>query len=174
MVHRHFDSGEYNTRMDIRVGHGYDLHRLGTSEEGGKNLILGGVAIDAPLGPIAHSDGDAVLHAVTDALLSAVGSPDLGTLFPNTNAENKDRDSTDFLFEALTRVNEGGWAIGNIDITVLCDAPKIGPHRETICNSLRKLIGAPVNIKGKSHEGTTRSGAIEVHVVALVQRGFQT
>jgi 2-C-methyl-D-erythritol 2,4-cyclodiphosphate synthase len=173
MVHRHFDSGEYNTRMDIRVGHGYDLHRLGTREEGGKKMIIGGVLINVPLGPIAHSDGDAVLHAVTDSLLSAIGSPDLGSLFPNTDAENKDRDSSDFLHEALARVNAGGWAIGNIDITVLCDEPKIGPHREQICDSLRRFIGAPVNIKGKSHEGTNRSGAIEVHAVALVQRGVR-
>ena len=157
--------------MDIRIGHGYDLHRLGTPEEGGKNMVIGGVAFASPIGPIAHSDGDAVMHAVTDALLSAIGAPDLGTLFPNNDDCNKDRDSKDFLHEAMLRVNEGEWAIGNIDITVLCDAPEIGPNREQICESLRKLIGAPVNIKGKSHEGTNRSGAIEVHVVALVQRG---
>ena len=174
MVHRHFDSGEYNTSMDIRVGHGYDLHRLATPENGGKQMVVGGIKFDALVGPIAHSDGDAVMHAMTDAILSAIGDSDLGTLFPNTADENKNRDSKDFLVEAVTRANAGGWAIGNIDITVLCDEPKIGPFREQICTNLRMLVGAPINIKGKSHEGTTRSEAIEVHVVALVQRGIRT
>ena len=74
----------------------------------------------------------------------------------------------------MDRINSGGWAIGNIDITVLCDEPKINPYREQICDSLRRIIGAPVNIKGKTHEGTDRSGAIEVHVLALLQRGVST
>jgi 2-C-methyl-D-erythritol 2,4-cyclodiphosphate synthase len=171
MVHRHFDSGEYNTQMDIRVGHGYDLHRLGTPTEGGKKMIIGGVFFDSSVGPIAHSDGDAVMHAVTDAILSAIGDPDLGTLFPNTNSENENRNSAEFLNEAVMRSIEGGWVIGNIDITVICDAPKISPFREQICATLQSLIGAPVNIKGKTFEGTSKECAIEVHAVALVQRG---
>jgi 2-C-methyl-D-erythritol 2,4-cyclodiphosphate synthase len=159
--------------MDIRVGHGYDLHRLATKEEGGKKMVIGGVSIDCPLGPIAHSDGDAVIHAVSDAILSAIGAPDLGTLFPDNAPENSNRDSRDFLHEAISRANEGSWAIGNIDITVLCDEPKLNPYREQICDSLRRLTGAPINIKGKTHEETDRGSAIEVHVVALVQRGAQ-
>ena len=157
--------------MDIRVGHGYDLHRLVTKEDGGKTMIIGGVTIDCQWGPLAHSDGDAVMHAMTDAILSAIGSPDLGTLFPNGASENKGRNSAEFLIEAISKANEGGWAIGNIDITVICDEPKIASHRQKICESLRKLSGVPINIKGKSHEETNRSGVIEVHVVALVQRG---
>ncbi len=157
--------------MDIRVGHGYDLHRLDTSANGAKNLLIGGVQVDSELGPISHSDGDAVIHAITDAILSAIGDPDLGTIFPNTGSENENRDSKDFLIESINRANVGGWAIGNIDVTVICDNPKIGPLREQICDSLRVLIGAPVNIKGKTHEGTDRVGAIEVHALALVQRG---
>lgn len=160
--------------MDIRVGHGYDLHRLASQEEGGKPMVLGGVAVECPIGPVAHSDGDAVMHAVADAILSATGHSDLGTIFPDNDVENKNRDSREFLIEAMDRINSGGWAIGNIDITVLCDKPKIAPHREQICDSLRRLTGSPVNIKGKTHEGTDRSGAIEVHVVALVQRGVST
>ena len=158
--------------MDIRVGHGYDLHRLIPKKEGGKAMVIGGVEIDCPFGPIAHSDGDAVMHAVTDAVLSAIGSPDLGTLFPNDKVENKDRNSADFLIEAIDRANEGGWAIGNIDITVLCDEPRIGHYREQICESLCNLTGAPTNIKGKSHEETSRGDAIEAYAVALVQRGL--
>ncbi len=160
--------------MDIRVGHGYDIHRLATLAEGGRDkLVLGGVTLDCKLGPIAHSDGDAVLHAVCDAILSAIGEPDLGTLFPNSDSKNKNRDSKDFLLEVMHRANSGGWVIGNIDITVLCDEPKIGPYRDQICESIHRLTASPVNIKGKTHEGTMRNGAIEVHVVALVQRGKQ-
>jgi|TARA_B110001454_G_C12467613_1_gene328960 2-C-methyl-D-erythritol 2,4-cyclodiphosphate synthase len=160
--------------MDIRVGHGYDLHRLAAVSEGGrKEMIVGGVTLDCPLGPISHSDGDAVLHAVSDAILSAIGEPDLGTLFPNSEQLNKDRDSKEFLHEAVHRANSGGWVIGNIDITVLCDEPKIGPYRDQICDSIHSLTASPVNIKGKTHEGTAHSGAIVVHVVALVQGGKQ-
>ncbi len=157
--------------MDIRVGHGYDLHVLGTPDEGGKSLIIGGVKVDCSVGPIAHSDGDAVMHAVTDAILSATGQPDLGTLFPDTDKSNKNKNSAEFLVEAINRVNLGGWAIGNIDITVICDEPKISSYKNQICDSLNKLTGAPVNIKGKTCEGTARGEAIEVHVVALVQKG---
>jgi 2-C-methyl-D-erythritol 2,4-cyclodiphosphate synthase len=157
--------------MDIRVGHGYDIHRLASSQDGGKPMILGGAQIDCPLGPIAHSDGDAVMHAVADAILSAAEQPDLGTLFPDNDPSNKDRDSKEFLLEAMERINAGGWAIGNIDITVICDSPHISKHKEQICTSLCTLTGAPVNIKGKTHEGTDRGGAIEVHVVTLIQRG---
>ena len=174
MVHRQNSLGGYNSVMDIRVGHGFDLHRLGTPEDGAKPMIIGGVRIESPVGPIAHSDGDAVLHAVTDALLGAIGDSDLGTLFPNTSADNAGRDSKEFLCEAVHRVSAEGWAIGNVDITVLCDVPKIGPHRDAITASLRSLLGAPVSIKGKTHEETGRAGAIEVHVVALVQRGIHT
>jgi len=160
--------------MDIRIGHGYDLHRLATSEGGGRPMVLGGVPIECQFGPIAHSDGDAVLHAVTDAILSAIGEQDLGQLFPNTDPSHEGADSSLFLTEAVERANMGGWAIGNVDITVICDTPKIAPHREHICKHIHDLTGAPVNIKGKTHEGTNKSEAIEVHAVALVQKGSHT
>lgn len=160
------------TSMDIRVGHGFDSHRLTSKESGGREMCIGGVKIGCEVGPIAHSDGDAVTHAVTDAILAAAGQPDLGTLFPNNVPENECRDSMEFLVEAVTRASEHGWAICNIDITVLCDACKIVTHKEQICNSLQKHIGAPVNIKGKTYEGTSSIEAIEVHAVALVQRGI--
>ncbi len=160
--------------MDIRVGHGYDSHRLAPHEEGGRELRIGGFKVACEVGPIAHSDGDAVMHAVTDAILAAINHPDLGTLFPNTAPENENRDSADFLAEAVDRASEGGWAICNIDITVLSDITKISPYKEPICDSLFALIGAPVNIKGKTHEGTGRESVIEVHAVALVQAGTHT
>ncbi|MBC8522917.1 2-C-methyl-D-erythritol 2,4-cyclodiphosphate synthase [PVC group bacterium] len=157
--------------METRIGHGYDRHCLERAGNDDELLKLGGVGVKCGLRAIAHSDGDAVMHAVTDSLLSAIGERDIGQLFPDTSPENKDRDSGDFLLEAMGRVNEGGWAVGNVDITVLCDQPTIGPIREQICESLRRYVVAPVNIKGKTHEGTDRSGTIEVHVVVLLQRG---
>jgi 2-C-methyl-D-erythritol 2,4-cyclodiphosphate synthase len=157
--------------MEMRIGHGYDIHRLEMSQNDGVLLKIGGIEVACGLQAISHSDGDAVMHAVTDALLSAIGEPDIGLLFPDTANENKDQDSSNFLLEAMNRVNEGGWAVGNVSITVVCDQPKIGPIREQICQNLRKYIVAPVHIKGKTHEGTNRIGAMEVHVVALVQRG---
>ena len=160
--------------MDIRIGHGYDLHRLGSPAQGGKKMVIGGVIVESAIGPIAHSDGDAVMHAVTDAILSAIGAPDLGTLFPDTLADNKDRNSSEFLSDSVMRANEGGWVIGNIDVTVICDSSKISTYKEQICTSLHSLIGAPINIKGKTYEGTTKDSAIEVHAVALVQRGKHT
>ena len=156
--------------MEIRIGHGYDLHQLESRAPDGKPRVLGGVEIDCEFSPVSHSDGDAVLHAITDALFGAIGEPDLGTRFPNSSVENMGKDSRYFLCEAVNVLNEGGWAIGNIDITVIADKPKIGPLKDRICTSLYSLLGAPVNIKGKTHEGTCENGAIEVHVVALVQR----
>ena len=175
MVHRQFTWGRYNEDgMDIRIGHGYDIHRLAVQKAGGRPMVLGGVKIGCDIGPISHSDGDAVLHAVIDAILSAIGEPDIGQLFPDTDPDHEGEDSKVFLLEALERASAGGWAIGNVDITVICDEPKLGPHKEQICNSLRTLIGAPVNIKGKTHEGMDRIGAIEVHALALVQRSNQS
>ena len=160
--------------MDIRIGHGYDVHRLYVQGAGGRTMVLGGVKIECDIGPISHSDGDAVLHAMTDAILSAIGEPDIGQLFPDSDPANEGKESKVFLLEALERASAGGWAVGNVDITVICDEPKLGPHKEQICDSLRTLIGAPVNIKGKTHEGTVQCGAIEVHALALVQRRTST
>lgn len=160
--------------MDIRIGHGYDVHRLGVQGAGGRPMVLGGVEIECDIGPISHSDGDAVLHAVTDAILSATGEPDIGQLFPDTNPDHEGEDSTVFLLEALERASAGGWVIGNVDITVICDEPKLGPHKEQIRDSLRRLIGGPVNIKGKTYEGRDLIKAIEVHALALVQRSTKS
>ena len=155
----------------MRIGHGYDLHRLEPLKASNAPLMVGGVGVQCGLEAVAQSDGDGVMHAVTDALLSAIGEPDIGQLFPNTDSDNEGRDSSDYLLEAMQRVNSAGWAICNIDITVLCDHPKIGPIREQICENLRRYVVAPVNIKGKTYESTKKFGAIEVHVVALLQRG---
>jgi 2-C-methyl-D-erythritol 2,4-cyclodiphosphate synthase len=127
-----------------------------------------------PVGPVGHSDGDAVLHAVTDALLGAIGQPDIGQLFPDTDPAHAGQDSADFLAEAERRVAEHGFAIGNLDVTVICEGPKIGPRKAEMRANVARLLGCEegrVNIKGKTHEGVDAVGegrAIEVHAVVLL------
>ena len=118
--------------MSIRVGSGHDTHRLAE----GRPLILGGVRIDHPRGLVGHSDADAVLHAVTDALLGAAGLGDIGDLFPDTDPRWKDADSRLFLAEALALLNQRGWRAVNLDVTVFAQEPKLGPVKAAIRASL--------------------------------------
>jgi 2-C-methyl-D-erythritol 2,4-cyclodiphosphate synthase len=163
---------------DVRVGHGYDLHRLEPHPPRGRGrpFILAGVPIDHPLGPVAHSDGDAVLHAVTDAVLGALGLPDIGALFPDSDAANEGADSSRFLTRALELMRDAGYSIGNVDVTVICEQPKIGPHKARLRRALAAILACDesrVNIKGKTHEGLDAVGegrGIEVHCVALLGR----
>jgi 2-C-methyl-D-erythritol 2,4-cyclodiphosphate synthase len=158
----------------LRIGHGYDLHRLEPRPPAGpgRPLIVGGVTLDFDRGPIAHSDGDALLHAVTDALLSAAGLPDIGQLFPDTRHES--RDSREFLKEAAARVHALGWTISNIDATVILEKPKLSPHKDAMRFVIAAALGIDkgrVGIKGKTHEKVDAVGesrAIEVHAVALL------
>lgn len=166
----------------FRIGHGYDLHRLEPIAPAGdgKPLIVGGREIPwtngRPKGPVAHSDGDALLHALTDALLGAAGLPDIGQLFPNDDRANEGRDSANFLAEAVRLVRGGGWEIANVDLTVMLQAPKLGPHKAEIRDRLARLLGLPpqrVNLKGKTgeHVGPVGEGnAIEAHAVVLLSR----
>lgn len=161
-----------------RIGHGWDLHRLAPVGPGGEGrpLRLGGIALEHAMGPVAHSDGDVLLHAVTDALLGAIGAPDIGQLFPDKDPANDNTDSAVFLAEACRRMTGAGWQVGNLDATVICQRPRIGPHTEAIRLHLASLLGCDstrVNIKGKTHEGVDAVGeerAIEVHVMALLCR----
>lgn len=166
----------------FRIGHGYDLHRLEPQPpegEGRAALVLGCIRLEHPQGwgPVSHSDGDAVAHAVTDALLGALAMPDLGTLFPNTDPRHAGEDSSAYLIEAARRVRQAGWEIGNVDCTVILERPKIGPVRSRISQAVAGHLGvAPeaVNIKGKTHEGLDALGegrAVEVHAVTLLVRG---
>ncbi|MBX3363702.1 MAG: 2-C-methyl-D-erythritol 2,4-cyclodiphosphate synthase [Phycisphaeraceae bacterium] len=160
----------------FRIGHGYDLHRLDAlpPKGGGRPLVLGGVRIEHPTGPVAHSDGDALLHAVTDALLGAIGAPDIGRLFPDSDPLHDAQDSKVFLCEAARRVREAGYALVNLDATVVLERPRIGPRVEDMRRSVATMLGISmdaINIKGKSHEGVDAVGegrAVEVHVVALL------
>jgi len=163
-------------REEPRIGHGYDLHRLeAVSPEGtGRPLVLGGVDIQHDKGPVGHSDGDAVLHAITDALLGAMGAPDIGELFPDSDPAWEGADSSIFLKAATDRMTADGWRIGNLDVTIICERPKISPHKAAIAERVAELLGTgldQVNIKGKTHESVDAVGegrAIEVHVVALI------
>jgi len=160
----------------IRIGHGYDLHRLEPLAPAGaaRPLILGGVAIPSDCGPVSHSDGDALLHAITDAILGALGAPDIGELFPDSALENAGRDSADFLREAMHRLDAAGYRLGNVDATVILEQPKLAAHKAAVRARLAELLGVDpgrVNIKGKTHEGVDAVGerrAVEVHVVVII------
>lgn len=167
---------EKSARQGMRIGHGYDLHRLepNGSDGAGRAFVLGGVEIEHDRGPVAHSDGDALLHAVTDALLGAIGQPDIGQLFPDDDARNESLDSRVFLEEAVDRVSRAGYRVGNVDATVICERPKISIHKELMRTNLASGLGVGVdrvNLKGKTHEGVDAIGrgeAIEVHCVVLL------
>lgn len=164
--------------LNYRIGHGYDLHRLEPIGGAGRGrpLIVGGVTLESPVGPVAHSDGDVLYHAVVDALLGALALADIGQLFPDNAGENEGRDSADFVREAVKRVRLSMYQIANIDATVILEKPRIGPVKDTIRANLARLLGVQVsciNVKGKSHEKVDAVGegrAIEAHVVALLER----
>lgn len=156
----------------IRIGTGYDSHRFADD----RPLVLGGVTIpDAP-GLSGHSDGDAIAHAVTDALLGAVGAGDIGKHFPPDRQEWAGADSIDLLTRAAAVVRDLGWRAVNVDATVVCERPKIGPHADAMRARLAGALGiadAAVSVKGKTNEGMGWIGAgegIAVHAVALVER----
>lgn len=135
-----------------RVGIGYDSHRFAP----GASVLLGGVHIPASVRLVGHSDGDAVAHAVTDAMLGGAGAGDIGALFPDTDAANRGRDSLDMLRRAVTVVREHGYRPVQVDVTVIAEQPKIGPHREPMRALLAAALGiAPgdVMVKGKTNEG---------------------
>jgi 2-C-methyl-D-erythritol 2,4-cyclodiphosphate synthase len=140
-------------------------------------MVLGGVRItDAQLksGPVARSDGDVLLHAITDAILGALGLPDIGSLFPDTDPANEARDSAHFLTHAVRLAAHQGYALGNLDATVIAQRPKIGPVKEQIRLNLARLLETSperVNVKGKTHERVDAVGegrAIEAHAVVTL------
>lgn len=146
--------------MNIRIGQGYDVHQL----VAGRELILGGVRIPFDKGLLGHSDADALLHAITDALLGAAALGDIGKLFPDTAAEHKDADSRALLRAAYAAVQAAGWRVVNVDSTVIAQQPKLRPHidamRANIAADLGLDIGA-VNVKGKTNEKLGYLGRME-------------
>jgi len=149
----------------MAIGHGWDIHKLVP----GRKFLLGGVEIPHPTGPLGHSDGDVLLHSVIDALLGAAGLGDIGSHFPDTDPALKGISSEAMLAKVLELLR-GKWTIGNIDVTVIAEAPKISPHREAIRARVAALTGCGrVNIKAKTMEGLGPVGAreaIECHAVA--------
>ncbi|MEW5304034.1 MAG: hypothetical protein WDW36_006669 [Sanguina aurantia] len=161
--------------LPYRVGHGFDLHRLAE----GYKLVIGGVNIPHTKGCEAHSDGDVLLHTVTDAILGALCMPDIGQLFPDTDPKWRGASSDIFVKEAVRLMEERGYVIGNLDCTIIAQKPKLSPHKETIRDSLCAMIKAHpsvVNIKAKTHEKVDSIGeerSIACHaVVMLVQRSL--
>lgn len=157
--------------ISARVGIGFDVHRFCT----GRPLMLGGVRFKFPQGLAGHSDADVLLHAISDALLGAAGLGDIGLLFPDTDPQWHNADSGKLLQKIVAQVRAAGWRVGNIDATVICEQPKINPHRDELRARLAELLGAPpaaINIKGKTTEQLGflgRCEGIAAQAVALLE-----
>jgi 2-C-methyl-D-erythritol 2,4-cyclodiphosphate synthase len=134
----------------IRVGQGFDVHRF--SDDPDRALVLGGVRFAGSRGLAGHSDADAIAHAVTDALLGAAGLGDIGQLFPDTDPAWRGADSMGLLAEAVRQVRAAGWVAGNVDCTVVLEAPKLAPRKAEIEARLTTVVGGPVSVKGKRAE----------------------
>jgi 2-C-methyl-D-erythritol 2,4-cyclodiphosphate synthase len=160
----------------LRIGHGYDLHRLEPPPPAGRGrpLLVGGVALDHPVGPVAHSDGDVLYHALTDALLGALALPDIGQLFPDDDPRHDAQDSAVFLRAAAAKVGALGFSVVNIDCLVVLERPRLAPVKDAIRANIAGVLEIPVgcvNVKGKSHERVDAVGegrAIEAHAVVLL------
>lgn len=158
--------------MNFRIGEGWDVHALVE----GRKLILGGIEIPYEKGLLGHSDADALLHAITDALFGAAGLGDIGRHFPDTDATFKGADSGVLLAEAAARVRAQGWLIGNIDSTIIAQAPKMAPHIPAMRERIAALLGLSadrVNVKAKTAEklGPVGEGlSIEARAVVLLTR----
>lgn len=181
---------------DVRIGHGYDLHRLEQLDRSSSDsawiagglaagvqphqqarpLVIGGVPFDHDRGPVGHSDGDVLLHALTDAVLGALALPDIGQLFPDRDPRWAGASSEIFLAEAARLASERGWHIGNLDATVILEQPKVGPRKQEICENIARILRISVeciNIKAKTNERVDAVGegrAIEAHAVVLLVR----
>lgn len=144
---------------DVRVGHGFDIHRF--SDDPHRRLILGGVVFADTPGLQGHSDADVIAHAVSDALLGAAGLGDIGEHFPDTDPQWKGADSLKMLEHVAAMVRSQGWFIGNVDCSVVCELPKLAPHREAIQENLSQAADAPVSVKGRRAEGLGALGRRE-------------
>ena len=156
----------------MRIGHGFDAHRI----EAGQGVVLGGVRIDCAYRIIAHSDGDVLIHALCDALLGAIGEGDIGHLFPDTDARFKGIDSRLLLREVMQRVAQRGWTVGNADLTLIAQVPKVAPQVSAMCAALAADMGVAVdcvNVKATTNEGMGHIGrkeGIAAHAVVLLTR----
>jgi 2-C-methyl-D-erythritol 2,4-cyclodiphosphate synthase len=153
----------------VRIGYGFDSHEF----RPGIPLKIGGVTLAHDQGLGGHSDGDVLLHAITDALLGAIAAPDIGALFPPSDPKWKGADSIIFLREALKRVHEAGYGVANLDASLILAAPKIGPHAPAIRARVSELLGVGgdcVGLKAKTPEGLNLDNAAIAHVVVLLEK----
>ena len=156
--------------MSVRCGIGYDLHRL----EAGRKLIVGGVDLPFDKGPVGHSDGDVLAHALCDALLGAAGLGDIGTHFPDTDQKWKGANSLIFLEHAKKLLTEKNFTIEHVDAVVITEKPKLGPHFPKMREALARALGVSpekIHLKAKTNEGMDAIGrgeAIAAHVVATI------
>jgi 2-C-methyl-D-erythritol 2,4-cyclodiphosphate synthase len=161
---------ETSAAPSLRVGLGNDLHRL----ESGGPLRLGGLDLPGDVHALGHSDADALLHALTDALLGAAALGDIGELFPDTAEENRRRDSAEMLAEAVSRVIGAGWRIENVDCIVMLERPKLSPHKESIRRRIAEILKTTIDrvgLKAKTGEGLGPIGtgkAVAAECVALI------
>ena len=155
----------------FRIGFGYDSHRF----EEGRRLVLAGIELPGETGLKGHSDADVVVHALIDSMLGAAALGDIGSHFPDTDDRWRGADSTKLLLSVVDEVDEAGWSVGNVDITIICERPKLRPHVDTMRTRLAALLGVPaacVSLKGKTNEKMDDVGAgigIEVHAVCLLK-----
>ncbi|MCL1061229.1 2-C-methyl-D-erythritol 2,4-cyclodiphosphate synthase [Shewanella benthica] len=158
--------------MNIRIGHGFDVHKFG----GDAPLLLGGVHVPYELGLIAHSDGDVVLHAISDAILGSVALGDIGKHFPDTDEEFKGADSRQLLRHCYTLARDKGFELGNLDVTIIAQVPKMAPHIEAIREVLSQDLETSIdniNVKATTTEKlgfTGRKEGIAVEAVVLVTK----
>jgi 2-C-methyl-D-erythritol 2,4-cyclodiphosphate synthase len=156
--------------MTARVGMGYDIHPV--SDDPARPMVLGGVTFDGP-GLVGHSDSDVIAHACTDALLGAAGLGDIGSHFPDTDHALAGADSIELLRAVGDELRAEGWVVGNVDCAVVCDSPRVGPHRAQMQERLSAAAGGPVTVKGKRPEGIGalgRGDGIACWAVALIER----
>ncbi len=156
---------------EFRVGQGFDVHRF--SDDPSRVLVLGGVVFDGERGLEGHSDADAIAHAVADALLGAAGLGDIGQHFPDTDPQWKGVNSLQLLAEVVRLVRAERWIIGNVDCSVVCEAPKLAPRRDEMQNALSAVVGASVSVKGRRAEGLGALGrreGIACWAVAVLSR----
>lgn len=160
--------------MEFRIGQGYDIHRLVE----GRELWLGGIRIPSSHGLLGHSDGDALLHAVTDAILGALSLGDIGMWFSDRDPRWAGADSKDLLGRVLSDERVRRWSVVNIDCTIVTEEPKLSPHRDALVSSLAGLLGISaecVSVKSKTHEkldSLGRGEALEAHCVVLLKESF--
>ena len=155
----------------MRIGHGYDVHKLVE----GRKLILGGVTVPHEKGLLGHSDADVLLHAVSDALLGAAALGDIGKHFPDTDEAFKDADSSVLLRRVIELISQKGYKVGNIDATVIAQAPKLAPYIETMKNNIAEDCGVSadrINVKATTEEHlgfTGRKEGISAHAVCIIE-----